>query len=396
MTQPVLVDPALLDDVRTFGDFDASACQNCGTCTLSCSLSEDLATFPRKSIRQVHSGLKDHVRGSLEPWLCYYCGDCSTKCPREAEPGEAMMTLRRYLTAQYDWTGVARLMYRSAAWELGMLVLLGIAVVLLFTLPSNFGFGLLEQSAPEAQTTVMLDRFAPKHVVHVADLILAAGLSFFLFTNAARMFWFVMRGTRPPLRLFVTHVYDLALHGLTQIRWRDCEDQASQTFWLRHLFLISGYATMLLLVVVFLSWFQVEDSSFHWTSLLGYYGTAALLAVTIWIIMDRIKKGAEMHKFSHLSDWLFPILLLLTSLSGILLHVFRLLDMAMPTYYMYLAHLAIAVPMLIVEVPFGKWSHLLYRPLAIYLHTLKEKTLALQTDQQPGVDNAEGTAPITT
>jgi len=31
------------------------------------------------------------------------------------------------------------------------------------------------------------------------------------------------------------------------------------------------------------------------------------------------------------------------------------------------------VPMLIIEVPFGKWSHLFYRPLAIFLATVKEK-----------------------
>jgi hypothetical protein len=32
-----------------------------------------------------------------------------------------------------------------------------------------------------------------------------------------------------------------------------------------------------------------------------------------------------------------------------------------------MVHLMIAVPMLVVEVPFSKWSHLLYRPLALYL-----------------------------
>jgi quinone-modifying oxidoreductase subunit QmoC len=29
--------------------------------------------------------------------------------------------------------------------------------------------------------------------------------------------------------------------------------------------------------------------------------------------------------------------------------------------------------MLVLEVPFGKWSHLAYRPFAIYFQTLKEK-----------------------
>ncbi len=79
-----------------------------------------------------------------------------------------------------------------------------------------------------------------------------------------------------------------------------------------------------------------------------------------------MKKKDQIHKHSDLADWLFPILLFLTSLSGILLHLARLINLAMPTYVLYVVHLMIAVPMLVVEVPFGKWAHLAYRPLAVY------------------------------
>ena len=44
---------------------------------------------------------------------------------------------------------------------------------------------------------------------------------------------------------------------------------------------------------------------------------------------------------------------------------------------MYMVHLMIAVPMLIVEVPFGKWAHLAYRPLATYLNAVKTKAREL-------------------
>jgi len=130
---------------------------------------------------------------------------------------------------------------------------------------------------------------------------------------------------------------------------------------------------MFALVVVFLYWFQVEDTSFHWTSLLGYYATLVLMGATLWIMQDRRKKRDQIHKYSDLADWLFPLLLFLTSLSGILLPLARLVTLAMPTYVLYVAHLMIAVPMLVVEVPFGKWSHLFYRPLALYLRAVQQK-----------------------
>jgi len=130
---------------------------------------------------------------------------------------------------------------------------------------------------------------------------------------------------------------------------------------------------MFTLVVVFLPWFQVNDSSMRWTSFLGYYATAVLVGATVWMLIDRARQRGEMYHFSHLSDWLFPILLFLTAITGIALHVLRVNDFAMATYVMYAAHMAIAVPMLAVEVPFGKWAHLLYRPLAIYVAAVRNK-----------------------
>jgi len=60
-------------------------------------------------------------------------------------------------------------------------------------------------------------------------------------------------------------------------------------------------------------------------------------------------------------------------LTGIIMHIVRLAGWPMGTYVMYVIHLAIAVPMLVIEVPFGKWSHLFYRPLALFLTTVREK-----------------------
>jgi hypothetical protein len=51
---------------------------------------------------------------------------------------------------------------------------------------------------------------------------------------------------------------------------------------------------------------------------------------------------------------------------------------------MYTVHMAIAVPMLVVEVPFGKWAHLLYRPLAIYVDAVRTKALEVPSPAVTG------------
>jgi hypothetical protein len=68
-------------------------------------------------------------------------------------------------------------------------------------------------------------------------------------------------------------------------------------------------------------------------------------------------------------------MLALTTLTGIILHIFRLAGMVEATYYTYIIHLAVLVPMIVIEVPFSKWSHLAYRPFAIYFSKLKLATL---------------------
>jgi ferredoxin len=375
MAETLLVQPdsKFIEAVVASGAHDVKKCFQCATCSAVCTLSSDGSAFPRKQMIEAQWGLKEKLLEDPGPWLCFYCGECSKNCPRKANPGETMMALRRQLTAEYDWTGLSRLMYRSAFWEIGILALVAAIVVALFTLPQNFGFGLLSRSGPAPLSSVMLGKFAPVGVVDLGDRIMALLLSFFLLTNATRMFFHLTRGQKIPARLYLTQLPHLILQAATQKLWNKCEDSEARKNWMRHLLLVTGYVTMFTLVVVFLPWFQVDNSSVRWTSFLGYYATAVLVGATVWMLIDRIRKRGEMYQFSHLSDWLFPLLLFLTAVTGILLHVLRVNDLPMATYVMYTVHISIAVPMLVVEVPFGKWAHLLYRPLAIYVAAVRKE-----------------------
>ncbi len=149
---------------------------------------------------------------------------------------------------------------------------------------------------------------------------------------------------------------------------------------------------MLLLVVAFLPILQRDDAQFHWSALFGYYGTATLLGVTVLAMRSRLQKKAQYHRFSHVSDWTFLVLLFLSALSGIVLHAARLFDLPWPTYVLYVVHLMIAVPMLVVEVPFGKWNHLLFRPLAQYLVAVREAAVARQPAPAPAGRHAPAAA----
>ena len=48
---------------------------------------------------------------------------------------------------------------------------------------------------------------------------------------------------------------------------------------------------------------------------------------------------------------------------------------------MYVIHLMGVVPMLVLEVPFGKWAHLAYRPLAVYFARVQVHAEATATEK---------------
>jgi ferredoxin len=398
-------DPNLLAEIRKFGHFDTNACYQCGSCTVVCDLAKNSVSFPRKMLQYTLFGLNKLLRGSIEPWICYYCGDCSTTCPRETEPGEAMMTLRRWLTAQYDWTGLSGKLYRSKAWEFGALFVVG----------AFMSFLIWMFHGPIVTERVELNTFAPVHMVHYFDLILFVVLAFFLLTNTFRMYWFTMhpghdvgmldiiRGfkqdgfgvmehqgqkIRIPLGTFLAEVKNLFVHFFTQKLFLSCANNKGR--WIKHFLLVSAYLLMLFLVVALLLWFQTDNiyPITHPQRWLGYYATIVLLFCTVEIIIGRIKKREQIHKFSDFSDWMFPILLLLTTVSGILVHIFRYMGLPLATYYTYAVHLVIAVAMLAVEVPFGKWSHLVYRPLAVFFQGVRERALQKQVPAEAVLENA--------
>jgi len=360
------VEPGLHREFAKFGGGDVTACMNCGNCTATCSQSMEAGGFPRRIIHLLQVGHREKLDESLEPWLCYYCGECSDSCPRDANPAETMMAARRYLTARYDWTGLGRRFYTSASWEIAAVFLVGLFVVALFALFHG----------PVVTDRVELNTFAPVAWVEIGDWILGGTLGLILLMNASRMVRFVLRGKKDgtvPVSLFLREAGTFFRHFATQKRWRECRGDGRR--WRKHLLMMTGYLTMIVLIVIFLRWFQTDEvvPFYHPTRLFGYYATAALMLVSADFLIGRLKKRGQIHRFSEASDWIFLVLMFLTAFTGILVHGLRLAGLPTATYAAYVVHLAIAVPFLVVEVPFGKWAHMLYRPLAAYLAAVLQK-----------------------
>jgi quinone-modifying oxidoreductase subunit QmoC len=293
-------------------------------------------------------GLESEIQASLDPWLCYYCGECSTTCPREADPGELMMSLRRWLIAKYDWTGLSGLLYKSLTITITAFVLLA-AVVIWFGASEQFHLG-----------TIM-------HYGHLFEL---AAISFvfvvILLPNIMHMWWLTVHKNeaKAPVSGYFKAISVLIVHMFTQKRTLGCDD--NQFRWFEHFILVLGYLS-LLFTTVFLDWFSTQSM---FIILLGYVESAVIFVVTFDFVRRRIQKDKEISKHSQPSDWFFVIWLFLMGLTAFIVRMFIDLDLLENNVWIYIIQLIVLVQWALIIVPFGKWTHFLYRSFAMYFHEI--------------------------
>ena len=347
------VNPGFATELLKYGASDFQACFNCGNCTAVCALSKEDYSFPREMIRYSTLGLEDEIKASLKPWQCYYCGECSTQCPRQANPGELMMSLRRWLTSQYDWTGLSGLLYKSLPLSLAAFIL-AFAGVIAFAYSVSF----------ELEKMVHFGHYFEMIAIGTVGLVI-------LLPNVARMWWFTILKpkTSVPAINYLKASGDLFVHMFTQKRALGCDD--NQFRWFEHFILVLSYLS-LLFTTVFLDWFATTSM---FVIVLGYVESGLIILVTVDFVSSRIKKDKAVSKNSQPSDWFFVIWLLLMGLTALMVRLFIDLNLLETNKWLYLFHLTILVQWALIIVPFGKWTHFLYRSFAMYFEKLKELSI---------------------
>jgi len=375
----IRVNPKLIDDLGRYGAEDVQMCYHCGDCSAMCPHSNETYVFPRKSMRWLQMGLEKKLESSLEPWLCYYCGQCSEQCPRGAEPGESMMSIRRWLISRYDITGVARFLFRSKKSEIISIILIALLT----------GAGFFFWNFPNRDLTVYdgSGAFLPSSFMHKFDLILAACILSIIIINAFRMWWFTLgrdSGIKIPVWLYFRYVHLLPWHFFTQKRYADCEAKKSPWLnmpWLTHLGLMLGYTTMLFLVMAFIKKLQYGPEIDWSVHTFGYLASFGLITGIIYFTRHRLKKTKVQYKKSHGSDWIFIMLLLLVAVTGIIQHILHRSGILVAANVFYVIHLMFVLPWLLT-MPFSKIMHMFYRPMAMYFADVRMEALAIQEKQK--------------
>ncbi len=333
--------------LKKYGAIDFNACYNCGTCTAVCALSNEKDSFPREMVRLSVTGQSEEIKGSLKPWLCYYWGECTAYCPQEAKPGELMMSLRRYLTSRYDWTGLSGLLYKN---------LLAYIIAFLVVIAGIVGVYL---SGTFSNEELM-------HYGHSFEMFAIAGVFLLILTpNLIRMWYFsVLKHKKgAQLKHYIQSIGELFIHMFTQKRTLTCdEDTKNKIWWFEHFVLVFSYLALLFTTVV-LDWFGTDMPFIIY---MGYVFSGIIFIVTFDFVIRRMRKKSEKSTFSHPSDWFFVIWLLLMGFSAFAVRLLIDTEILEANFWVYLFHLIVLVQWALIIVPFGKWTHFLYRSFAMF------------------------------
>lgn len=361
------VNPDFASEIKKYGAKEFDACYNCGTCTAICGLTEQKANFPRIFIRQGILGQKQEILNSKELWLCYACGDCTANCPRKAAPGEYMAALRRFAIAQYEPTGLTRLMFKSNP--------LFIVITLFFAVLLGFFLFTLK---PEYEVARWIFTWIPYAVIH------NMGIAIFSLTGIAVIWGMIsmmlhlsknVQKTDKKKPGFFKAIAGVANELGTFKRYRQC-DTEEDSYWMKkrwfqrpwfvHWTIMWGFLGLLLATILDFM-FKDPATDIWWPSrILGTVAGFLMMYGTSLAGWYRIKKPVKSYENTKLADWAFLFFLWIAGFTGFWMEVAVTFNLdVFFNQIILLIHTVISME-LVLLFAFSKFAHAFYRPVALF------------------------------
>ena len=370
MTDKYLIEPDInfVKEIIGLGGDTLKKCFQCATCSVVCPISPDTKPFPRKEMIAASWGLKDRLVGNLDIWLCHHCGDCTTKCPRGAKPGEVLGALRSYAITEY---AAPKAIGKAVNNPKMLPLLMGLPVVIFLVL--GLITGLLDFSPPLGEHGISHGKFFSTWLVDLVFVPLA-GWVVIVFAMGLKRFIndihenAVLEGKTDKQELDYVGLIKALLRViptiLKQDKFSECSENKDRdvAHWMVFLSFIGLFiVTNVFFVALYGMQLHGPYSQLNPVKWLANISGVALVIGGILMIKNRLSKTDQTSVYK---DWYLLGLVLGLGLTGMLTEITRLAGMAGVTYVMYFVHL-VFVFNLFAFLPFSKLAHLVYRTVAM-------------------------------
>ena len=369
MADKYLVEPDVkfIKEVIGLGGDTLKKCFQCATCSVVCPIAPENKPFPRKEMIAASWGLKDKLVGSVDIWLCHNCGDCSTLCPRGANPGDVLGAIRSYAISEY---AVPKFIGKAVNDPKKLPVLLGLPVVVFLVL--GFITGLLDFTPGGDQ--IVHSHFFSSWLVDMIFLplfffwiipIFAIGLKRFvndMHENA------VLEGKTDKEKLeiggLIRALFTVLPTILKHNKFSECDENKDRNT--AHLMVFYSFIGLFIVTNIFfvvLYAFQIHGPYSQMNPVKWFANVCGVALVIGSALMIKNRMG-KTDQVSVYQDWYLLWLVFGLGVSGLLTEMTRLAGIAGLSYALYFIHL-IFVFNLFMFIPFSKLAHLVYRTVAM-------------------------------
>jgi len=377
MAETYMLEPDVnfIRDVGKLGGGDLKKCFQCATCSVICPISPDNKPFPRKEMIAASWGLKDRLVANHDIWLCHNCGDCTTKCPRGAKPGDVLGALRAYAVTDY---AVPKALARAVNDPKMLPVLLAIPAVIFIVL--GLITGLLDFTPEGAEivqghfvSTWLVDMIMiPAFFFSIA--VFGLGLKRFLNDIHAQA---VSTGKTEKKELdpvgLVTALIKTIPTILTHRKFNECSENKDRST--AHLMVLFSFIALFIVTNIFFVALYILGQPGPYSQLnpvkwLANIGGVGLVIGSILLIKKRLDSEDQVSSYK---DWYLLGLALGLGVTGLGTEISRLLGWAFVSYAVYFIHLML-IFCLFAYTPFSKLAHIVYRTVAMTYDTYANRT----------------------
>jgi len=388
-----LVEPDLsfVRELKEAGGDTLKKCFQCATCSVVCALSPEQKPYPRKEMIYSQWGLKDRLVNNVDVWLCHYCNDCSTHCPRGARPGDTLRAIRAMSFRHFAFPSFMGKIVGEAKYLPIMLAL----PVLILLLGIKIAGGHIPAGPVEYRDLFPLLLVDVIFVTFTMLALLSIGFGVWNFlqgihANAIREGYTEDK----PLVMgdYVKSLISVIPTILFHDKFKLCTTNRDR-YW-SHILVLVGFVGLFIVTNIgFVGIYGGPLLGINTDFLAPPYSFAnpiklfallvgiGLLVGIILAITNRLKPKDAESTISYL-DWSLIIAVLATVSTGLLTWFGRVANLGTVAYGIYFLHL-VSVFYIIAYVPYSKLAHLFYRTVAM--------GYAANIDRPFGVEVAEAT-----
>jgi len=356
-------DIELIRELKKNGGSDLKKCIQCATCSCVCNLSPRENAFPRKEMLWANWGLKEKLTNDVDLWLCHYCNECSTKCPRGVKPGNVMSALRYSVIEQFAIPKFMAFLYSRPKF-LFVLFLFPLILFSTFFISNISGdFSRLHQGR------VIFSQFFPHNILEyfwIGGNILIFGLAFISILKFARAIKqsFHAEHQRGLISSAITTLFEILFHK----KFSECETNNLKKTG--HILVFFGFAGAMMTAFLALIADIVFDvpaplNFFHPIKIIGNLSGISLFTGCTIFTLIRINNKDGNQNSSYI-DWNFLLFLYVIAITGLATQFSRISQIPELAYGVYIVHLS-SVFVLLWFIMYSKFAHIIYRTIALII-----------------------------